>query len=70
MKITLKINGMTCEHCKMHVEKALSGLAGVSRADVSLFWKKATVETDEDISDQLLRDTIADIGYEVIAIKR
>lgn len=54
----------------MHVEKALSGLAGVSRADVSLLWKKATVETDKDISDQLLRDTIADIGYEVIAIKR
>lgn len=70
MKITLKINGMHCDHCKMRVEKALLGLAGVSKADVSLMWKKATVETSADISDAMLRDAISDIGFEVTEIKR
>lgn len=69
MKITVKIKGMDCEHCKMHVEQALSGLVGVKRAEVSLFWNKATIEADKDISDALLRDTIEDIGYEVVAVK-
>lgn len=70
MKITVKIKGMSCEHCKMHVEQALSGLSGVKSAEVSLFWNKATIEADKDISDALLRDTIEDIGYEVVAVKR
>jgi Copper chaperone len=70
MKITLKIKGMHCEHCKMRIEQALLGLSGVSKADASLTWKKATLETDKDISDVLLKDTINELGFEVTDIKR
>ena len=30
MKKTLKIEGMMCEHCEMHVKKALDSIEGVS----------------------------------------
>lgn len=31
MTKTLHIKGMTCNHCVMHVTKALEGVAGVER---------------------------------------
>jgi len=70
MKITLKIKGMSCEHCKMRVEKALSAIQGVSKVDVSLFWKNATIEASSDIPDEKLKGAITEAGYEVTDIKR
>lgn len=70
MKITLKIKGMHCEHCKARVERALSSLTGVKNAEASLTWKRAVVETDTDTPDVLLRDAISEAGFEVEAIKR
>ena len=70
MKITLKMKGMSCEHCKMRVEKALSAIQGVSKVDVSLFWKNATIEASSDIPDEKLKGAITEAGYEVTDIKR
>lgn len=39
----LKIEGMTCMHCKMNVEKALRGVAGVTNAQVDLGKNEAVV---------------------------
>jgi copper chaperone CopZ len=33
---TLKIDGMTCAHCAVHIEKALEALPGVVEASVTL----------------------------------
>lgn len=38
-----KVSGMMCNHCRMHVEKALNSLAGV-KAEVSLEPPVAKVE--------------------------
>lgn len=35
-EITLKIEGMSCQHCVMRVKKAVDGLDGVSKADVNI----------------------------------
>lgn len=69
MTITLDIEGMMCEHCKKHVEEALAKLP-VSSAAVDLAKKNAVIETDGDITDDTLRQTIADAGYEVVNITR
>lgn len=69
MTITLDIEGMMCEHCKKHVEEALAKLP-VSSAAVNLAKKNAVIETDGDITDDTLRQTIADAGYEVVNIAR
>ena len=46
MKETLKIDGMTCDHCVMHVTNALESVEGVEKAKVSLKKKEALVKFD------------------------
>ena len=43
MKKEYRIEGMMCNHCRMHVEKALNGIEGL-RAVVTLDPPAATVE--------------------------
>ena len=69
MKREIIIEGMTCNHCKMRVEKTLRETDGVVSADVILDEKKAVVVLDQDLSDQHLTDLIHDAGYKVIEIK-
>ncbi len=67
MKKTIKIEGMMCMHCSSRVEKVLNEIPGVS-AVVNLENKEAIVTLGADISDELLKQTITDAGYEVISI--
>lgn len=69
MKKTLKIEGMMCNHCVMHVTKALEGVAGVKKAKVELKDKKAVVTLETEVSDSALTDAVKEAGYEVTEIK-
>lgn len=64
----LHIEGMTCMHCSGRVEKALNGLDGVD-AQVNLSDKIATLHINGDVSDVLLKKTVADAGYEVVSVE-
>lgn len=44
--VDLKIEGMTCSGCVKSVTRVLSGMAGVSAADVSLEESRARVTFD------------------------
>jgi len=68
MKKTILIEGMSCGHCTGRVDKALNQIEGVT-ATVSLEEKSATVILDKDISDEILKNTIEDAGYEVKSIE-
>ncbi len=68
MKKVLTVEGMTCNNCKKHVTEALSGLPGVKSAIVDLAKKSAVVESDADISDEALKNAVAEAGYSVRAI--
>lgn len=67
MQKTLTIEGMSCGHCKAHVEEALNDLPGVS-ATVNLEAKTATVTADGAVTDEALRAAVAEAGYEVVGI--
>lgn len=69
MKKEIFIEGMTCNHCKMRVENALSGLEGVTSATVDLAAKKAVVEMSAEIDESVLTQTVDDAGYDVMEIK-
>ncbi|WP_088186441.1 heavy metal-associated domain-containing protein [Desulfosporosinus sp. FKA] len=58
---TLKVEGMTCNHCKMHVEKALSGVNGVEKASVDLAKGVAIVIGNASRED--LVKAVTDAGY-------
>lgn len=67
MEKTIQIEGMSCNHCKMSVEKALSGISGVKSVQVDLEKKIATV-TGEGLNDGEMTQAITDVGFEVKGI--
>lgn len=58
---TLKVDGMTCNHCKMHVEKALLGVNGVEGAQVDLAKGEAVVSGEASRED--LVKAVVEAGY-------
>lgn len=66
---TIDIEGMQCNHCKMTVEKALSQLDGVIKAEVSLEEKKAVIMSQKEIEDSKIREVIANAGFEVTGME-
>ena len=63
MEKILNVEGMSCNHCVASVRKALEGLDGVREADVSLDDKKARVELDKDLADEVLVKAVEDAGF-------
>ncbi|WP_277219131.1 heavy metal translocating P-type ATPase [Peptoniphilus vaginalis] len=63
MEKILNVEGMSCNHCVASVRKALEGLEGVREADVSLDDKKARVELDKDLADEVLVKAVEDAGF-------
>lgn len=67
MVSTVAISGMSCAHCTRAVFTALSGVAGISRADVSI--GKAVIEHDGTVSAEAIRQAISIAGYEVADVR-
>jgi len=64
---TLKIQGMTCNHCVMRVSKALRAVPGVQDAKVDLQKSEAAVTFDESkVELGKLSAAVFDAGYKVI----
>ena len=59
---TLRISGMTCDHCARTVEKSLNGLPGVE-ARVSYTDKIAQVEVRGDVETDRLINAVKSKGY-------
>ena len=60
---TIKIEGMMCDHCKMHVERALSSLEGVEEAIVSLKENNAVLKGEQLPKDEVICKAIEEAGY-------
>ena len=65
MTKTLKIEGMMCKHCVMHVEEALKKVDGVKNVTVFLENKNAVVELEKDVDDSVFKEVIKKAGYEM-----
>jgi len=68
MKKTLKIEGMMCNHCVMHVQKALAAIPGVAEVAVSLESKSAKVKLNDNVPDVQFKTTIEEAGYQLTEI--
>lgn len=60
----MKIEGMMCGHCRMHVEKALLGIPHVTMAEVDLEGASASVQSDEEIPAAVFEKAIEEAGYQ------
>ena len=63
MTIRIKVGDATCGHCKQTVERAVSGVAGVTGADLDLGSKLLTVEHDGSASADDLVGAVSGAGY-------
>lgn len=64
MKITIKIQGMSCNGCRLGAENALKRVPGVLSAEVSLERAEAVVDYDEKkAAPGDLRAAIAKAGF-------
>ncbi|MEO8946245.1 MAG: heavy-metal-associated domain-containing protein [Gemmatimonadaceae bacterium] len=66
MKTVVTIAGMRGEHCKRALFTALTPVAGITSAEVSLGC--ITVEHDGTVTEQDLRDAIAVTGYVITGV--
>lgn len=69
MKKIIRIEGMMCGHCEMHVKKALEAVDGVTGVSVSLADGTATVGLSADISDSILKKAVEAEGYTVVSVE-
>ncbi len=69
MTKTMKITGMMCPHCSGRVKKCLEALDGVDAAVVSHESGTATVTLSANVTDEVLKKTVEDAGYDVTAIE-
>jgi mercuric reductase len=71
VQITLDIQGMTCDGCAAHVEKALGAVAGVEEAQVP-GWRsgRATVVAGRQVPDGALLRSVEDAGYRALVRER
>jgi len=66
-KKTLKIQGMTCNHCVMRVSKALKAVPGVQDAQVDLQKAEAAITYDDaKVTTETLSSAVVDAGYKVV----
>ena len=66
MKKELSINGMSCNHCVMHVTKALENIEGISNVKVKI--GTASIDVPDDFDTAVLSGAIKDAGYELVSV--
>lgn len=61
-QVIYRIDGMSCNHCKNSVEKAIRGLENVENVEVILGKKEAVVTGKPD--DEVVKHTVEELGFE------
>ncbi len=63
---TISVSGMTCQHCKMAVERAVRELQGVTQVEVKLESGQVAVSYDENlVQEPQIIEAINEAGYSV-----
>ena len=61
---TIKVGGMSCNHCVMNVKKAIGSVEGVTEVDVNLEQGEAYIKGDFDMTN--IENAITEQGYQVV----
>jgi formate dehydrogenase gamma subunit len=66
MPSTIKVKGMSCQHCVMSVTKALGQLEGIKNVQVDLAKGEVRFDNPKEIASTQIQKAISDAGYEVV----
>ena len=61
MKTTIRVGDMSCEHCRMTIQKNLETVPAVLSVSVDLETK--TVDVEGSVPENDLRTKISELGY-------
>jgi copper ion binding protein len=62
---TYVVPGISCDHCRRAIEKALAELDGVEQVTVDVVGKSVAVSLDESVRDEAVKARLAEEGYPV-----
>ena len=63
---TIKINGMSCNHCVMAVTKVLNEIQGIENVQINLEKGEASFDEKTMIDMKEVREKIEKAGYQVV----
>ena len=66
MATTLKVKGMSCQHCVMSVTKVLTQLEGIKNVQVDLAKREVRFDNTKEVASNRIEKTISEAGYEVV----
>ena len=67
MKETILIvNGMMCGGCENRVKNAIKNIEGVENVTADYNTGKVIVISNNEVSEEIIKETLEDIGYEVV----
>ncbi|TNV69979.1 heavy-metal-associated domain-containing protein [Trichococcus shcherbakoviae] len=69
MEKELMLEGMKCDGCVATVKEKFSAIAGVEVVTVDLEGKKATVKTNQDISEVTFNEALSGTKFKVTGSK-
>ena len=64
--LTLLVEGMSCEHCRVAITDEVSGVSGVDSVDVDLDAKLVRVG-GTDVDESAVIDAVDEAGYDAVA---
>ena len=63
---TIKVEGMTCQHCVEIITDALNNITGLNTVNVDLVKKEVRVKFDENKTKlKKISDKIIEVGFEL-----
>ncbi len=67
-EMKIKVNGMMCGHCEMHVKKALEAIEGIDSVVASHEENQATIATSANVDEAAIKAAVEEAGYEYAGI--
>ena len=62
----LIVNGMMCGGCENRVKNAIKNIEGVENVTADHNTGKVMVISNNEVSEEIIKETLEDIGYEVV----
>ena len=62
---TVRVKGMSCQHCVNRVKKALEEIDGITNVAVDLESGEVIFEETRPVDNELMREKIKKAGYEL-----
>lgn len=69
-KYTVEVDGMMCSMCEAHTNDAIRNAFQVKKVSSSHGKKQTIIVTEEELDENLLRNTIIALGYDVGTISK